>query len=360
MHANLFEDLSPQYYDSAFLDRLHYYLPGWEVEIIRGEMFSEGYGFVVDYLAEILRYLRDFDYTQKYSDHFELSSELSTRDRDGINKTFSGLMKILFPEGQASVEDMKMLLEFAAEGRKRVKDQLMRIDPTYSQVEFSYLALDDGTKQVVKTREEKIYPRHYYRTSPAQDEDDIPATPLDQLELSDQDAKVDQVAQPEEKHLTFDDDQQGVSFDRLFGPYIKGAEKITIQDPFIRAFYQTKNLMEFIETVIDHKEDDEEVDIHLITSEDSDHYESRQEEYLEQIQTNTSPAGINFTWEFQDASAIHARHITTDHGWKIILDRGLDIFKRYDMNDAFELSNRVQEQREVKAFEVTYLRAEGG
>ena len=66
MHANLFEDLSPQYYDSAFLDRLHYYLPGWEVEIIRGEMFSEGYGFVVDYLAEILRYLRDFDYTQKY------------------------------------------------------------------------------------------------------------------------------------------------------------------------------------------------------------------------------------------------------------------------------------------------------
>ena len=66
--------------------------------------------------------------------------------------------------------------------------------------------------------------------------------------------------------------------------------------------------------------------------------------------------GINFTWEFQDASAIHARHITTDHGWKISLDRGLDIFKRYDMNDAFELSNRVQEQREVKAFEVTYLR----
>jgi ATP-dependent Lon protease len=358
MHANLFEDLSPQYYDSAFLDRLHYYLPGWEVEIIRGEMFSEGYGFVVDYLAEILRYLRDFDYTQKYSDHFELSSELSTRDRDGINKTFSGLMKILFPEGQASGEDMKMLLEFAAEGRKRVKDQLMRIDPTYSQVEFSYLALGDGAKQVVKTREEKIYPRHYYRTSPAQDEDDIPATPLDQLELSDQDAKVDQVAQPEEKHLTFDEDQQGVSFDRLFGPYIKGADKITIQDPFIRAFYQTKNLMEFIETVIDHKEDDEEVDIHLITSEDSDYDESRQEEYLEQIQTNTSPAGINFTWEFQDASAIHARHITTDHGWKIILDRGLDIFKRYDMNDAFELSNRVQEQREVKAFEVTYLRAE--
>ena len=356
MHSNLFEDLSPQYYDSAFLDRLHFYIPGWEVEIIRGEMFSEGYGFVVDYLAEILRYLRDYDYTQKYMDHFQLSSALSTRDRDGINKTFSGLMKILFPDGQASKADMQMLLEFAGEGRKRVKDQLMRIDPTYSEVAFSYVSEEDGGEHILKTSEEQIYPRHYYRTSPAQDDEDIPDTALDDLALSEQETKVGQEAKPEEKHLTFEDDQQGISFDRLFGPYIKGSQQIIIQDPFIRAFYQTKNLMEFIETVIDYKEDDEKVDIHLVTSKESDHYESRQEEYLGQIQANTSSAGINLSWEFQEASAIHARHITTDHGWKISLDRGLDIFKRYDMNDAFELSNRVQEQREVKAFEVTYLK----
>ncbi|RLD03505.1 MAG: BREX system Lon protease-like protein BrxL [Chloroflexota bacterium] len=179
MHSNLFEDLSPQFYDSAFLDRLHFYIPGWEVDIIRGEMFSGGYGFVVDYLAEILRYLRDYDYTHKYTEHFELSSALSTRDRDGINKTFSGLMKILFPDGSASKEDMEMILEFAAEGRKRVKDQLMRIDSTYSMVEFSYVSLADGVEHSLKTLEETTFPRHYYQQAKSNGTDDAESALLD-------------------------------------------------------------------------------------------------------------------------------------------------------------------------------------
>ena len=163
IYSNLFEELPPQYYDSAFLDRLHFYIPGWEVEIIRGEMFTDGYGFVVDYLAELLRNLRSYDYSQKYQDHFALSSKISTRDRDGINKTFSGLMKILFPGGEASAEDMRMILEFSIEGRKRVKDQLMRIDTTYPDVSFSYKVISDGTEKLVKTAEEKLFPQHYYK-----------------------------------------------------------------------------------------------------------------------------------------------------------------------------------------------------
>lgn len=129
-NSDLFCELPDKYYDSAFLDRLHFYIPGWEVDIIRGEMFSNGYGFVVDYLAEILRAMRDFDFSDKYKEYFTLSSQISTRDRDGINKTFSGLMKILFPNGKASKEDVELILKFAIEGRKRVKDQLMRIDST--------------------------------------------------------------------------------------------------------------------------------------------------------------------------------------------------------------------------------------
>ena len=140
-HADLFDDLPEQYHDSAFLDRVHFYLPGWEVDIIRGEMFSNGYGFVVDYLAEILRSLRNHDFSDRYQEHFTLSSDISTRDRDGIHKTFSGLMKILFPEGEATQEEIQAILHFAIEGRKRVKDQLMRIDSTYADVRFSY---EDG------------------------------------------------------------------------------------------------------------------------------------------------------------------------------------------------------------------------
>jgi ATP-dependent Lon protease len=163
MHTNLFEDLPVQYYDSAFLDRLHFYIPGWEVEVIRGEMFTDGYGFVVDYLAELLRKLRNYDYTQHYQEHFRLASDISTRDRDGVNKTYSGLMKILFPSGEASKEDMEMMLEFAIEGRKRVKDQLMRIDTTYPDVSFGYTRLQDNSEVRVKTDEEKQHPQHYYK-----------------------------------------------------------------------------------------------------------------------------------------------------------------------------------------------------
>ncbi|MBF0105028.1 MAG: BREX system Lon protease-like protein BrxL [Deltaproteobacteria bacterium] len=161
-HTDLFDELPPKYHDSAFLDRLHFYIPGWEIDILRNEMYSEGYGFVVDYLAEILRSLRNQDYTQQYKDHFILSSDISTRDGDGINKTFSGMMKILFPHGEASKGEIEELLNFSIEGRKRVKDQLMRIDPTYPDVDFSYKR-QSGVSVAVKTSEENEFPNYYYQ-----------------------------------------------------------------------------------------------------------------------------------------------------------------------------------------------------
>ena len=118
------------------------------MDIIRGEMFSGGYGFVVDYLAEILRALRNHDYSDRYQGLFTLSSDISTRDRDGINKTFSGMMKILFPHGKATDAEVEEVLRFAIEGRKRVKDQLMRIDATYSKVHFAYAGADGRDRPV--------------------------------------------------------------------------------------------------------------------------------------------------------------------------------------------------------------------
>ncbi len=352
MHSDLFEDLPEQFYDSAFLDRLHFYIPGWEVEIIRGEMFSDGYGFVVDYLAEILRTLRNYDYSQKYRQHFQLLSDISTRDRDGINKTFSGLMKILFPHEEASDDEVEMMLQFAIEGRKRVKDQLLRIDPTYANVNFEYQSLAGKSAEPVKTLEEKSYPQHYYKVSQDEVETGEPAQETAPVEPV---ATVE--AEMKEGHLTFEENQRGASFDDLFGPYLQGTQKIVITDPYIRLFFQARNLMEFMETIIKQKSDEEEVAVHLITSPDN-YGTDQQLEYLEQIQMNTAPAGINFTWEFADT--IHARHIVTDHGWKILLDRGLDIFNRCEMRDAFALTNRLQQYRPLKAFEVTYLRVNEG
>ena len=353
-HGDLFQDLPEQYHDSAFLDRLHHYIPGWEVDIIRGEMFTNGYGFVVDYLAEILRNMRDFDYTHLYQEHFELLDDISTRDRTGIEKTFSGLMKILYPHKQATRTEIEEILKFAIEGRKRVKDQLMRIDPTYTPVRFGYRD-KAGKTFFVQTLEEQIYPQYF--DQPAPPEQEQPIQP--ELDFQAADAVPTAVSEPEPQpgHVVIQENQRGVSFDKLFGPYLRGASEITITDAYIRKFHQIRNLMELLETIIRHKSDEDEVTVHLITSRD-DYNPEKQEENFEKIQEAVAPAGIHFTWRFSDPEAIHARHIITDTGWKISLDRGLDIFQPYDMHDALNLANRLQEYRACKPFDVTYIRLE--
>lgn len=353
-HSNLFCELPDKFCDSAFLDRIHFYIPGWEVDIIRGEMFSNGYGFVVDYLAEILRSLRNHDYSDRYKEHFSLSSDISTRDRDGINKTFSGLMKILFPHGGATQEEVEELLRFAIEGRKRVKDQLMRIDSTYGNVRFTYLGVD-GQAKPVTTLEEEEYPSEYLKTiAGSEDVESLEASLPDSPRVP-----PDPLAQAEpalkEQHLTFQENQKGLSFDTLLGPYLKGVTAITVTDPYIRLFYQMRNFMEFLETVVKHKAPDEEVSVHLVTTED-DFKGEQQTENFGKMKGSASAVGVNFTWEYDRTGTIHARHIVTDQGWKISLDRGLDIFQHYDMNDAFGFANRLQEYRSCKAFEVTFIK----
>lgn len=353
-HSNLFEELPAKFYDSAFLDRIHFYIPGWEVDIIRGEMFSNGYGFVVDYLAEILRNLRNHDYTDLYQSEFALSTDISTRDRDGIHKTFSGLMKVLFPHRQASRKEIEEILQFSIEGRKRVKDQLVRIDSTYPSVHFSYTN-SQGNTIAVKTLEETEYPNYYNQVirldQEEVDQDNSPTKAEGNFNL----INTFEAAELKEQHLTFQENQRGVSFDQLFGPYIRGAQHIILTDPYIRIFFQIRNLMEFLETVAKYKNEQEEVTVRLITTQDEYEY-SQQLKYLEQIKISAIAVGIQLFWEFDTTNSIHARHIQTNHGWKILLDRGLDIFQRYDMNDPFTFSNRLQNFRSCKAFEITYIK----
>ena len=355
-HADLFDELPEQYHDSAFLDRIHFYIPGWEVDIIRGEMFSDGYGFVVDYLAEILRSLRNHDYSDRYQDHFTLSSDISTRDRDGINKTFSGLMKILYPHGEASAEEIEEILKVAVEGRKRVKDQLMRIDSTYADVRFVYED-KSGSATAVSTLEEEEYPNYYGKTvGEGNDEGDTGQADETAVKQGETEDGVAAASSPKEKHVTYQENQRGISYDMLFGPYLKGASSITITDPYIRLFYQVRNLMELLETIVKYKLEEDEVAVHLITAED-DFRGDQQQENLDKIKESCISVGVKFTWEFNKTEGIHARHIVTDNGWKILLDRGLDIFQRYEMNEALAFANRLQQYRPCKAFEVTYLKA---
>ena len=356
--SDLFDALPDKFYDSAFLDRLHFYIPGWEMDIIRGEMFSSGYGFVVDYLAEVLRHLRNKDYSDQYKGIFELDSSLSTRDRDGINKTFSGLMKILFPQGGATQDEIEKILKLSMEGRKRVKDQLMRIDTTYATVNFRY-SDESGKQSAVSTLEELKYPQYFqYEVvdtgdlpeTIAPDEPSVPnlvsSYPVESVECS-----------LKEQHIVVLENQHGVSYDQLFGPYLKGASHITIIDPYICLFYQARNLMELLETLVKYKSEEDEVIVSLITVEDK-FKSDQQREWLNQIQSSMLTVNIKFAYSFHNYNAQPERYIVTDTGWKISLNRGLDIFQQYDMNDAFQLTNRLQKQRPCKAFEITYSRCQ--
>jgi ATP-dependent Lon protease len=354
-HSDLFDELPSKFYDSAFLDRVHFYIPGWEVDIIRGEMFSSGYGFVVDYLAEILRSLRNHDYSDRYKEYFSLSSDISTRDRDGINKTFSGLMKIIFPHGEASKEEIEELFRFSIEGRKRVKDQLMRIDSTYGNVCFSYIDLNGQSKSVT-TLEEDEYPNYYHKTISDSESIFYQESFVTDVQSSiPQESDTIRNIELKEAHLTYKENQKGVSFDTLLGPYLQGATQIIVTDPYIRLYYQIRNFMEFMETIVKNNSQEDEIMVHLITT--MDEYKSEQQnENFEKIKESACSLGIHFTWKFDVSGSIHARHILTNHGWKISLDRGLDIFQNYDMNDTFTFANRLQKFRQCKAFEVTFIK----
>lgn len=348
-HSDLFEELPDKYHDSAFLDRVHFFIPGWEVDIIRSELFTDGFGFVVDYLAEILKSQRNLDFSRYYAPAYSISEDISTRDRDAIHKTFSGLMKILYPHRKATDKEIEELLNFSIEGRKRVKDQLMRIDQTFTPVQFSYS--DAQGKEVrVRTLEEQEYPKVYYR--------DVDGSVRTDVDLEEESPilppPTPETREPTAGHVQIAENQKGVSFDSLFGAYIRGAKKIVVTDPYIRMFFQAKNLMDFMETVAKFMDETNSIEVHLITVKD-EFKGDQQDDFFQQIQKNCIRTGIKFTWEY-DESGIHARHIVTDHGWKISLDRGLDVFQQYDMKDTFSLANRLQTHRSCKQFEVTYIK----
>jgi ATP-dependent Lon protease len=141
--------------DMAFIDRLHFYLPGWEIPKMHNSMFTDHYGFVVDYLAEALRELRKHNFTEIIDRDFALGAHLNARDRKAVRKTVSGLIKVLHPDGELASDELAELLEFALEGRRRVKEQLKKMGSfEYYQTSFSYTVQETGEERFVGVPEQ--------------------------------------------------------------------------------------------------------------------------------------------------------------------------------------------------------------
>ncbi len=368
-NSDLFDELPDSYRDSAWLDRIHHYIAGWEVSPIRSEMFSDGYGFVVDYLAEVLRSKRSEDFSDRYKTYFTLDSTISTRDQDGIRKTFSGLMKLIHPNGEATQDEIRDLLEYAIEGRKRVKDQILRIDATMrdNPVRFRY-SDQAGMWHEVTTVEERQYPQLYRRSWDAKAADagdgDLETYTPPLVNSTPSSRSVRSVAPPlpivpegggaavtpaDEEPLfegirDFKAGQKGVSYENLLLPYLVGATKIQIIDPYIRMRHQGRNIGDLVGLLALAKDPADEIEISLVTGEtDKVQYKQEQLLMLKALKDAAESVGIILRVALDNSK--HDRSIVTDHGWRILLGKGLDIWEQPNN----PMAEARQEFRQIKS-----------
>lgn len=355
-HADLFEALPTTYHDPAFLDRLHAYLPGWEVEKLRNEMFSSNYGFIVDYLAEVLKELRREDFMQVYRDYYSFSDSLTTRDRAAISKTLSGLIKLIYPDGKFSRHELKELLEFAMECRKRVKDQLIKMDETFEVVDFSYVNTENGKKNTVECLENLEYAFRMEDDQPG------PAGEEDGGEAASQPEAPRKKTRKHGDHVLIKENQKGVNFRRLFGEVLEGAHEIHLFDPYLRYASQIKNLMEFCQMLLLINEPGEEIQLKVFTKYDDldSEKERKTRQMMLQLEEQFEGTDLRLDVEFDMRQSFHDRSIETDTGWTITLGRGLDIYKRYEFNNIFAIEQNMPEARSCHEFTVTYHQREEG
>ena len=345
-NSHLFESIPTSFIKSAYLDRIHLYNPGWEVSILKKESFSKDYGMITDYIAAVLHELRKVDFSSRLRDYADFSKTLSERDHNAIRKTFSGLIKLLYPNGVFTDEEAYEIINYAAECRKRVKDQIYIVDETFVEqgiAQFEY-EKPNGEKVVVETLERLENPDVLIKYGNTEDEivpdetevdKNVPATSKEEPKLS-------------SKYVEVRENQRGVSYKTLFADYMRTAKKMTIIDPYIRATFQVDNLVDLIRTFVEATNETEGLEIELHTYEVDEKLPALIDN-LDQIQDDLVKYGIDFTYKFD---ADHDRSISLDNGWRFILSRGIDIFEKFDR---FSLSNQRQELRRCRAFSVTYL-----
>lgn len=296
--ADLFEALPEAYHDTAYMDRIHYYLPGWEVDIVRPELFSRGYGLIVDYLAEALRHLRTLDYSGDLDTLATLDPAMSKRDQDAVRKTFSGLAKLIFPARDGAPEE-----------------------------------LSDGVPKsdsVVDARG-----------------DSRPASPV-----FDRRALLKARAIPRRYKI---EPSMGHSMPGILLPYLFDAAEIQIRDPYLRKPHQIRNVHEILLLLIQHADAARLPRVVIETcASDEDDYRAKQEATFEQLQQSWGQFGIVIDWSIVDD--FHDRSIVTDTGWVIDLGRGLDVYESFTWSSPFDPRITLPHLRRTKEITINVSR----
>jgi ATP-dependent Lon protease len=322
----IFKELPQAIQESAFIDRIHGLLEGWFMPRITKNTPSQMLGFKGDFFGEVLHELRPrLEFADYVSQSLHLPSCEDMRDNKAIARIAEGFLKLLFPDLKVTEEQfVEYCVNPALRMRQQIRDELSKIDQEYAWVSIRSTNPDEF---------QLLHPAE----KPKEDDNTPKVEPLP-LER-----------RPEAVTLDIKEGDTGVSYRRLFEPYLKGAREITLVDPYIRLDYQIFNLMSFIEML---DGEDVEVSLNVITAAGSNEEEVELSEKLDQVQSGASAKKIEFSYTFD--SSKHDRFIQTDTGWRITLGRGLDIFHRAE--GRYSLGFIDQTQRQCKETSIVFTR----
>jgi ATP-dependent Lon protease len=351
----LFRDFPNFLHETAFLDRFSGLLPGWELPRVTKDSPAVCLGMKGDIFGEILHMLRsDISYRDFVKTNMQLENCDDMRDSRAIEAGASGLLKILFPDMQPSEEDFyHFCANPALEMRQRVRDQLCKLDREYEPISMRSKYPDQF--QQAHRKAEFVDPstiqfdRLPKRFEPEHEETAEHLLTGIQPKADDGHLEPDEL---QEKTVQIQEGDTGYSYKNLFGPYLKGATSIRLSDPYIRMEFQIRNLLAFL-SIIDTV--DGPVRVHLTTSADDEYQKQVNSRKFDEIAASLEGHGVTLTYEFSDT--IHRRAIELDNGWRIILDRGLDIYQKPESK--YELSELDQTKRKCRETQIVYMREKG-
>jgi ATP-dependent Lon protease len=322
----IFKELPMAIQESAFIDRIHGLIEGWFMPRVSRNTPSKTVGFKGDFFSEVLHELRvDLRYADYVSRNLVLPECEDMRDNKAIARSAEGFLKLLFPDLNLTDEEFNTYcLNPAIRMRQQIRDELSKSDHEYKWV-------------TIKSNVPDEFQLSHPSERPDPEEEKSRIDPLDAGR------------KPDERTVDISEGQRGISFEKLFVPYLKGANDIRIYDPYVRLQYQVFNLMSFCEIL---EPQDSPIKVSLITTTDEFH-EDEITVTLRELKKGLSRDDIEFEYSFDPN--LHDRWIETDTGWRIMLGRGLDIFQKPD--DKFTLGFMDQTKRKCKATSVVYTHA---
>ena len=313
----------PRAFDFAIQDRFWFYLPGWEIPKMDPRWYASNYGLITDYFAEAFHYMlkNNSSYSNVLSNKMKLGLKVEGRDDLAIQKSAMALLKIIHPDANPTDEEFEEILEYAIEGRRRVKEQMnkMKDDDEFSGVDLSYFT-SEGKEVIVYCPESK----EVLQGQSTAAEFLIKNESQNKIEAENtgNSDKFSDNQGPIEKHLKIHYGDVGYSYEDVFKNYLVGAKEVIIQDPYIRQNHQISNFLKLAELLVKIGDCNK---IHLITASDDYQQESENKSSFEQISDSLFENDIEFTFDFSDT--IHDRQIETSNGWRIVMGRGLDYFQ---------------------------------